>query len=117
MCIELAVNNGAVEQLSQAFAFDVRDADELERQLQSWNFVVSRVRQDGAAMGADPKARRAIPSDVPIAIAFQEPRSPSARINDVFEAAQDAWSSLAVQAVPASQLDTIAREVRDLQSV
>lgn len=110
---DFAVVDGRVDQLSQAFAFDVRDMDTLERELQSWNFVAGRVRQDGAAilLEAEP---RLVSRDVQIAVAYQEPVTSEARRRDVFEAALEAWGSIGVRAVPSSQLDVIAREARDL---
>ncbi|MBD8023462.1 DUF3037 domain-containing protein [Microbacterium gallinarum] len=113
---DFAVVDGGVDQLSHAFAFDVRDTDALEQEMQSWNFIVSRLRQDGAAIGAGTHPLSA-DSDVAIAVAFQEPAGrPDARRDDVFAAALEAWSALDVHAVPSSQLDVIAREARELVS-
>jgi len=113
---DFAVVDDGVDQLSQAFAFDVRNTDALEQELQSWNFIVSRLRQDGAAIGTGNRAHTA-DAEVPIAVAFQEPAGRTdARRDDVFAAALEAWNVLGVRAVPSSQLDLIAREARELVS-
>ncbi|MFV0320332.1 MAG: hypothetical protein ACK5IN_08245 [Microbacterium sp.] len=113
---DFAVVEDGVGQLSQAFAFDVRDTGALEQELQSWNFIVSCLRQDGAAIGVGSHPLLA-DADVPIAVAFQEPTGlPDSRRDDVFAAAREAWESLGVHAVPSSELDVIAREARELVS-
>ncbi len=113
---DFAVVDGGVDQLSHAFAFDVRDTDALEQELQSWNFIVSRLRQDGATIGTASQPMAA-DADVPIAVAYQEPvgRSDSRR-DDVFAAALEAWAGLEIQAVPSTQLELIAQEARELVS-
>lgn len=111
---DFAVVDEGVDQLSQAFAFDVRDADALEQELQSWNFVVSRLRDDGAELTAEGQRFQAT-ADVPIAAAFQEPPAgSSARHHEVFEAAREAWVTLEVQAVASTELDVIAQDARTL---
>lgn len=110
---DFAVVDDSVDQLSNAFAFDVRDTDVLERELQSWNFIVSRLRDEGASISQGRRSLRAR-SDVPVAVAFQEPARSDTRVFDVFEAALEAWSGLGVNAVPSTQLDAIARDARDL---
>jgi len=111
---DFAVVDQHVGQLSQAFAFDVRNADDLEQELQSWNFVVSRLRNDGAKVTSDGREFLAPPS-VPIAVAFQEPvPSASSRHLDVYAAAREAWGSLEIHAVPSTELDVIAHDAREL---
>lgn len=111
---DFAVVDDRVGQLSQAFAFDVRDADSLEQELQSWNFIVSRLREDGADISVDGTTASAS-EDVAIAVGYQEPVvHADARHLDVFEAAREAWSALQVHAVPSTELDRIAIEARDL---
>jgi len=113
---DFAIVDDGVDQLSQAFAFDVRDTDALEQELQSWNFIVSRLRQDGASIGSSNVPLTA-EADVAIAVAFQEPAGrPDARRDDVFAAPLEAWGALDVLAVPSSQLEMIAREARELVS-
>lgn len=111
---DFAVVDDRVDQLSQAFAFDVRDVDNLEQELQSWNFVVSRIRNSGARVTAGSGLLLAA-ADVPVAVAYQEPpHQAGTRHVDVFEAALEAWSALGVHAVPSTELDAIAREAREL---
>lgn len=111
---DFAVVDDHVDQLSQAFAFDVKDTDALEQELQSWNFVVSRLRDGGAIVmsGADELVAEA---GVPVSVAYQEPpRSADGRTFDVFGAALEAWDALGVDAVPGAEIDRIAVEARDL---
>ncbi|MBS1905484.1 MAG: DUF3037 domain-containing protein [Actinobacteria bacterium] len=110
---DFAVVDDDVDQLSQAFAFDVRNLDTLEQELQSWNFVVSRVRESGASITHGSIQHRAA-AGVPVAVAFQEPSARDDRRWDIFEAAREAWAALDVTAVPSTELDAIAREAREL---
>ncbi|KJL49368.1 hypothetical protein RS84_00076 [Microbacterium hydrocarbonoxydans] len=111
---DFAVVDGRVDQLSQAFAFDVRDSETLEQELQSWNFIVSRLRTDGGVVLSGTSELPAS-EDVSVSAAYQEPRpGADARTVDVFEAALEAWQSLGVHAVPSTQLDRIAIEAREL---
>lgn len=110
---DFAVVDDHVDQLSHAFAFDVRDTDVLERELQSWNYIVSRLRDDGASITQGGRSLAAA-EDVPVAVAFQEPSRRDARVADVFEAAIEAWAGLGVVAVPSTELDSIARDALEL---
>jgi hypothetical protein len=87
----------------------------LERELQSWNFIVSRLRDEGASISQGGRSLAAA-GDVAVAVAFQEPTRREARVDDVFEAALEAWAGLGVSAVPSTQLDTIARDALELVS-
>ncbi|GAA3773870.1 hypothetical protein GCM10022240_27170 [Microbacterium kribbense] len=114
---DFAVVDDQVDQLSQVFAFDVRDADVLERQLQSWNFVVSRLRNDGADITAQHTTAHAN-SDVAIAVAYQEPPAGhSEQHAEVFAAALEAWEGLDIHAIPSTQLEQIPRQARELVTV
>lgn len=111
---DFAVIDDHVDQLSHAFAFDVKDTDSLEQELQSWNFVVTRLRDSGAVVSSGAETRSAEP-DVPVSVAFQEPPvNADPRTRDVFDAALEAWRSLDVSAVPGSEMDKIAVEARNL---
>ena len=104
---DFAVVENGVGQLSQAFAFDVRDLDALEREIQSWNFVVSRVRASGAQIVVGEQLQQ-VEGNVPIAVAYQEPERLDAHTIDIFDAALEAWKANEVLAVPSSQLEKIA---------
>lgn len=112
---DFAVVEERVDQLSQAFSFDVRDLDALQQEVQSWNFVVSRLRDGGALISQGAFTRQAEAS-VNVAVAYQEPADSDAERRDAFEAALEAWSGLGVKAVPSTELDTIARDARQLVS-
>ncbi|MCM3501095.1 DUF3037 domain-containing protein [Microbacterium sp. P26] len=111
---DFAVVDHRVDQLSHAFAFDVKDTELLEQELQSWNFVMTRLRDDGARLLAGQESHLA-QADVPVSVVFQEPPSGAdSRARDVFDAALDAWATLGVDAVPGSEMGRIAVEARDL---
>lgn len=113
---DFAVVNSRVGQLSQAFAFDVRDLDALEQELHSWNFIVSRLRDAGGAVGEGTTAPFAVSSEVPISVVYQAAESGrlESRRQDLLESALEAWTMLAVRPVPSEQLDLVAQEARGL---
>lgn len=111
---DFAVVDDKVDQLSHAFAFDVKDSDSLEQELQSWNFVVSRLRDSGGVVTAGSEQRRAL-ANVPVSVVFQEPQaSADTRTQDIFEAALEAWRSLEVSPVPGAEMHRVAVEAREL---
>lgn len=107
---EHAVVNHDVHQLTQVFAFDVLDVAPLEREVQSWNFIVSRLREHGADFAYGRLTAHA-GSDAPIAVAYQEPaaRRRDAEHLDTMDAALEAWRELNVTPVPSTDLMSIAR--------
>lgn len=112
---DFAVVNDAVGQLSQVFAFDVRDTDALEQELHSWNYIVTRLRQDSGEVRGSSLVPIRVPSTVPISVVYQTPdEARDNRRDDVFFAAMEAWAELDVRAVPSEQLDQVAREARSL---
>jgi len=78
--------------LTNVWAFNVASLDSLERDIQSWNFIVSRLREDGAEVNLRGGASRVIASDAPIQVVIDPPRSKSGQRIDVYEAALEAWA-------------------------
>lgn len=111
---DFAVLSGDVGQLSQAFAFDVRDSDLLEQEIHSWNYIVSKLRNDGGVLTNGQSSAPSVPADVPISVVYQEPNSLDSRHQDMFAAALEAWTDLEVRAVPSAELDQVAIEASRL---
>jgi hypothetical protein len=111
---DFAVVDGRVEQLSQVWSFDLRDIDRLEQDVRAWNYLVTRIRDEGAVLDENDD-RAAVGADVPIASVFQlsEERRDSRR-EDVLGAAQEAWQRLGVEPVPSSRLEDVALRARAL---
>ncbi|HEY5222886.1 MAG TPA: DUF3037 domain-containing protein [Microbacteriaceae bacterium] len=83
--------------LTQAWAFNVATLDMLERDIQSWNYLVTRLRQDGGRIAGTQLA-----SDLPIEVAFDQPAT-GTNVEwraDIFAAAQEAWELNEVVAKP-----------------
>lgn len=118
---DFAVLSDEVNQLSQVWSFDVKDTDRLEQEIQSWSFLVERLRNDGGelfAKGDNGLISDAIGPAVPISVVYQEPRGAvSAERSDVYLAAREAWNLLSVTAVPSDQLNRVAENARDLIAV
>lgn len=102
-----------VDQLSQVFAFDLRDIDALERDIQAWNFIARTIRDHGATIARE---RRPVPvsTDVQIAVAYQVPEVVDGQRGDVIGAALEAWDELNIRAFPSSQMQEIARDAAAL---
>lgn len=90
----LRVTSGS-DVLTNVWAFNVATLETLETEIQSWNFLVSRLRQDGAALtranGTQPSS---VPSDVPIEVIYDAPSIDleTQWRSDIFEAALEAWA-------------------------
>ncbi len=115
---DFAVVSDEVSQLSQVWSFDVKDVAHLEQEIQSWSFLVERLRNDGGRLSAKvdgPLIPESIDARVPISVVYQPPSGTiSSERNDVFLAARDAWAILHVDAVPSGELNRVARDARDL---
>lgn len=89
--------------LSHAWAFDTKDAEKLQQDVQSWSFLVGRIREDGALVTAGSVEARLQP-EVPIHAVYRPPTSNKTAMNDVFAAALDAWRINEVKAIAIDDL-------------
>ncbi|MEB0286783.1 hypothetical protein QN345_00175 [Cryobacterium sp. 10I1] len=82
-----------VERVTNVWAFNVATLEPLEREIQSWNFLVSRLRQDGASLRIAGNRELALAPDTPVEVIYDPLRSQSDRQwrTDIFEAAIEAW--------------------------
>ena len=98
-----AFTNGAPH-LTHAWAFDTKNPDSLQQEIQSWSFLVGLIREDGASMNGFGRLL-SIADDVPIHAVYEEPReNASDRMVEVFSAARDAWQLNDVRAITLDEL-------------
>lgn len=80
--------------LTNVWAFNVKTLEVLDRDVQAWNYFVSRFRADGGQVGSE-KHVRLVPGDAAIEVVLDEP-DPALRDHqrrtDIFEAAREAWA-------------------------
>lgn len=79
--------------LTNVWAFNVASLDVLEREIQSWNYLVTRFRDDGAELQLGSSRTATLPADAPIDVVYDPPTSDRDRgwRTDIFGAAQEAW--------------------------
>lgn len=111
---DFAVADGKIKQLSHVWAFDLKNVDNLSQEINAWNFVVGRLRDEGAQINSSSNAgsKMEVAPDVPISLVYQAPQGFGSRITnehrDVFEAAMEAWQLLELDTIPSSQIDSVA---------
>lgn len=77
---------------TNVWAFNVAGLEQLEREVQSWNFLVTRLRHDGAVLTKGGETRN-VNAQVPIEVVIDAP-SIGAELewrSDIFEGAIEAW--------------------------
>lgn len=112
---DVARREDAAQRLTNVWAFNVRTLEPLEREIQSWNFLVSRLRHDGAELQLNDSRTIAVASDVPVEVVYDPPNTLSNAADrqwrtDIFEAALEAWS---LNHVSVSTLDEFHARVRE----
>jgi hypothetical protein len=111
--IDFAVKDGVVHQLSQVWAFDVKDTRHLQTQIRAWNYLIGLLRADGGTLakrGHRPTAE--IPRRVEINAVFTAPTTADGE--QQFEIARDGWHRLGVEAVASSDSEIIVDEAARL---
>lgn len=84
---------GSTEALTNVWAFNVATLDVLERDIQSWNFLVGRFRDDGATVRLGTETVVELRSDSPIEVVYDPPApGMESRRADIYEAALEAWT-------------------------
>ena len=80
--------------LTNVWAFNVQRLEGLERDIQSWNFLVGRLRSAGAELATSRGRSLEIAHDAPIDVVFDPPtrEDQASYRHDIFEAAQEAWT-------------------------
>lgn len=79
--------------LTNVWAFNVSNLETLEREIQSWNFLVGLLRQDGASLRLSNGSIRIFDAATPIEVVCDPPKSTAedAWRLDIHEAALEAW--------------------------
>ncbi|MBP2354004.1 hypothetical protein JOF29_005114 [Kribbella aluminosa] len=111
--IDFAVTNRHVHQMSQVWAFDVKDTRRLQTNIQAWNYLLGLLRADGGRL----VARRGqsgvqIPKSVEINAVFTPPDTSAGE--EQFEVAKDGWRRLGVQVISSSDSEAIVDEAERL---
>jgi hypothetical protein len=111
--IDFAVKDGVVHQLSQVWAFDVKDTRHLQTQIRAWNYLVGLLRADGGTLvKRDRSGGVEIPSRVEINAVFTAPTTADGERQ--FEIARDGWHRLGVEAIASSDSESIVDEAERL---
>lgn len=114
--IDIAVSRQVVRQLSQAWAFDVKDLQRVQTQIHAWNYMMSRLRSEGGVLSARRTAKSsaglAIPRNVDINVVFRRPGTDAGRRQ--FDMALDGWSRLRIDAVDVEDAASLVDEARQL---
>jgi hypothetical protein len=111
--IDFAVTDGIVHQMSQVWAFDVKDTRNLQTQIQAWNYLLGLLRADGGQLM--PRSGRnglIIPSDVDVNAVFAAPVTSEGEAQ--FAVAEEGWRRLGVEVVPASESERVIDEAERL---
>lgn len=90
---DLLRSDSQTNSLTNVWAFNVASLEPLDREIQSWNYLVSRLRADGANLQLGSSRTATLPADAPIDVVYDPPTSDRERQwrSDIFEAAQEAW--------------------------
>lgn len=90
---DFLTRGGPEDAVTNVWAFNLATLDVLERDVQSWNYLIGRFRNDGASVSLGSKIKSIqLPSDSPIDVVYDPPASgKETRRGDIFEAAMEAW--------------------------
>jgi hypothetical protein len=111
--VDFAVEDGVVHQMSQVWAFDVRNTRNLQTQIQAWNYLLGLLRVDGGQLA--PKGGRGgilIPRSVEINAVFTPPDTSAGE--EQLEIARDGWNRLGVRLIDSSDAETVVEEAERL---
>lgn len=111
--IDFAVQNRTVRQMSQVWAFDVRDTRNLQTQIRAWNYLVGLLRDDGGVLKSrGGRIGATIPAQVDINAVYSPPTSEQGEVQ--LRIALEGWRRLGVDAVPSSESEAVVEEAERL---
>lgn len=87
------------------WAFDMAGLDDLERNIQAWNYEITRLRDDGAMLLLDRGQQRRLPQDSVVTAIIDPPRHESQRRIDVYSAALESWEREQVDVLTVGQFE------------
>jgi len=95
--------------LTNAWAFNVMTLEVLEREIQSWNYLVTRLRDTGGALSCPDGRTLHLEPDVPIQVVFDEPISERQTEwrSDIFDAAREAWQLNGIEAINYQTMESV----------
>lgn len=106
-----------IVQVSQAWSFANEDIDNVSKSVNSWNFFVSRLRDEGAHAVVEGE-ERAISSGLPIWVITEPPTAAQirrdARHEDAILAAREAWNLLGITEISAADSYRVSRQAQEL---
>lgn len=111
--IDFAVQNFNVKQMSQVWAFDVRDTRNLQTQIRAWNYLLGLLREDGGVLKSKGgRVGASIPANVEINAVYTPPTSEEG--DTQLHIALDGWRRLGVDAIPSSESEAVVKEAERL---
>ncbi|MFT4165009.1 MAG: DUF3037 domain-containing protein [Microlunatus sp.] len=113
---DLLCSDSQTNALTNVWAFNVASLEALDREIQSWNYLVSRLRSDGANLELGSSRTTMLPADVSIDVVYDPPASDREQEwrSDIFEAAHEAWL---LNGVTPRSVDEFHRERQDFVGV
>lgn len=112
---DVAVTDGVTVQMSQAWAFDLKDLSRLETNIQAWNYLMGLVRQHGGELvrSRSPEVSRVrIPRDVSANAIYRTPTSNEGKRQ--LKIALGGWANLGIRAVQEDDAETVVEQARTL---
>lgn len=111
--ITMALEDGVVRQLNHVWDFSLKSLDQLDLKVQAWSFMIGQVRTGDVQLvsrsaSASSRPGLEVPSDVVVNAVYTAPISDVA--DEHLQVAKDAWTRLAVSAVPARDLDSLVAQ-------
>ena len=111
--VDFAIRDGFVHQMSQVWAFDVKNTRHLQTQIQAWNYLLGLLRHEGGQLASRSGHDVAsIPPGVDVNAVFTPPNTTAGE--EQFEIAQEGWQRLGVQVVSASDAGQVVAEAERL---
>lgn len=96
--------NERVPILRNAWAFDMARVEDVERDIRSWNYGITRLRDDGARFISGSESV-AIPTDAVITAVVDEPTERRGVRRDLFESVLESWEREHVEVLTLTQLE------------
>lgn len=104
-----AVTDAQVEQITNAWSFNLSDVDLVSTQIQAWAGHMGRLRRRGGVLEAKGHPPLVIPGDVQLRVVYEEPHTDAGRA--ALSIAHDIWSDVdSLVAYPESQRDRLVSD-------
>ncbi|GAA1908295.1 hypothetical protein GCM10009688_10520 [Arthrobacter gandavensis] len=87
-----AITDNAVEQITNAWSFNLSDVDKVSTEIQAWVAHMDRLRRRGGILESRGQPPLSISPDVQLRVVYEEPRQESAR--PALEIAKEVWKEV-----------------------